>query len=184
MKSIAERLRFIRESLGIGQVDAATKFGIPVSSYRKYESGPSEPGSEAIAGISRAGINVNWLLTGAGEMLLSASSTAQRLAREIPVNVAPGLAEGFELNAGKRLAGGLSGSTAVRLASERLCAPPESPHAHLRLAEPDAHYHSRDPALLRMAITLAEEAAAVQTLSIGQRVELILTFYARLSKQP
>ena len=71
MKSIAERLRFVREKMGIGQVDAATKFGIPVSSYRKYESGPSEPGSEAIAGIARAGINANWLLTGEGEMLLS-----------------------------------------------------------------------------------------------------------------
>ena len=71
MNSIAERLRYAREKMGIGQVDAASKFGIPVSSYRKYESGPSEPGSEAMAGITRAGINVHWLLTGEGEMLRS-----------------------------------------------------------------------------------------------------------------
>jgi phage repressor protein C with HTH and peptisase S24 domain len=71
MNTVAERLRFAREKMGIGQADAASKFGIPVSTYRKYESGPSEPGSEAIAGISRAGINANWLLTGEGAMLLA-----------------------------------------------------------------------------------------------------------------
>lgn len=71
MKTIAERLRHVREKMGIGQADASSKFGIPVSTYRKYETGPSEPGSEAIAGMSRAGINANWLLTGEGVMLLS-----------------------------------------------------------------------------------------------------------------
>ena len=71
MKTIAERLRYVREKMGIGQADASSKFGIPVSTYRKYETGPSEPGSDAIAGISRAGINANWLLTGEGAMLLS-----------------------------------------------------------------------------------------------------------------
>jgi phage repressor protein C with HTH and peptisase S24 domain len=71
MKTIAERLRYVREKMGIGQADASSKFGIPVSTYRKYETGPSEPGSDAIAGISRAGINANWLLTGEGVMLLS-----------------------------------------------------------------------------------------------------------------
>jgi len=71
MSSISKRLRFVRESLGIGQADASSKFGIPASTYRKYESGPSEPGSDALAGIARTGINVNWLLTGDGAMLLS-----------------------------------------------------------------------------------------------------------------
>lgn len=41
-----------------------------------------------------------------------------------------------------------------------------------------------DPAILRMAITLAEEAAVVQALSVDQRAELILNFYTRLSKPP
>jgi len=60
----------------------------------------------------------------------------------------------------------------------------EAPTRHLRVAEMEAHYHSRDPATLRMAITLAEEASAVQAFSLDQRVEMILSFYNRLSKKP
>ena len=71
MDTIAQRLRFAREAIGLGQAEGASKFGIPISTYRKYESGPSEPGADAVAGISRAGINANWLLTGEGPMLLS-----------------------------------------------------------------------------------------------------------------
>jgi len=70
MNSIAKRLRCIRENMGISQTNAASKFGIPASTYRKYESGPSEPGSDALAGIARLGISINWVLTGEGSMLL------------------------------------------------------------------------------------------------------------------
>lgn len=71
MSAISQRLRLARVGLGFGQAEAASKFGIPISTYRKYESGPSEPGADAVAGISRAGINANWLLTGEGQMLLN-----------------------------------------------------------------------------------------------------------------
>ncbi|MDO8414172.1 MAG: helix-turn-helix transcriptional regulator [Gallionellaceae bacterium] len=77
MSIIAQRLRLAREQLGLGQAEAASKFGIPISTYRKYESGPSEPGADAVAGISRAGINANWLLTGEGKMLLTEVSSAR-----------------------------------------------------------------------------------------------------------
>lgn len=42
-----------------------------MSTYRKYEGGSSLPGTEAIAGLIRTGINANWLLTGEGPMLLA-----------------------------------------------------------------------------------------------------------------
>lgn len=71
MNKISERLQFLRLDLGISQAEIASKFGIPLSTYRKYEKGPSEPGSEAMAGISKAGINANWLLTGEGDMLIA-----------------------------------------------------------------------------------------------------------------
>ena len=148
MKTIAGRLRYVREKMGISQADASSKFGIPVSTYRKYETGPSEPGSDAIARISRAGINANWLLTGEGAMLLS----------DVPLRPAlPKILDVYKA---------------------------EAPTRHLRVAEMEAHYHSRDPATLRMAITLAEEASAVQAFSLDQRVEMILSFYNRLSKKP
>ncbi|WP_157205420.1 helix-turn-helix domain-containing protein, partial [Methylomonas koyamae] len=67
--SIHERLRTVRNHLALSQSDAALKFGIPVSTYRKYETGPSEPGAGALRELANNGVNINWLLTGEGEML-------------------------------------------------------------------------------------------------------------------
>ena len=67
---LAKRLKEARSALKLTQAEAAIKFGFPIGSLRKYESGPSEPGSAALAGIVLAGINANWLLTGEGPMLL------------------------------------------------------------------------------------------------------------------
>lgn len=69
--SIYERLREVRSKLGLSQTEASTKFCIGLSSYKKYEAGSSEPGSSALAGISNAGVNTNWLLTGKGPMLVA-----------------------------------------------------------------------------------------------------------------
>lgn len=69
--TVAERLKEARGALGLTQAEAVSKFGIPLGSLRKYEQGPSEPGSQALAGLAKAGINVNWLLTGDGKMLLA-----------------------------------------------------------------------------------------------------------------
>lgn len=71
MNTVAERLCYLRGLLGLSQPDAATRFGVPYNTYRKYESGPSKPGADAIEGISRAGINTNWLLTGDGPIYLA-----------------------------------------------------------------------------------------------------------------
>lgn len=69
--TISERLKAVRSVLKLTQADAASKFELPLGSLRKYESGPSEPGSAALAGIAGAGINTNWLLTGEGNMFLA-----------------------------------------------------------------------------------------------------------------
>lgn len=84
MSTLAQRLKLARKTLGLGQAEGASKFGIPISTYRKYESGPSEPGSDAIAGISCAGINANWLLTGEGMMLLAEQQAMlSRVSKEV-----------------------------------------------------------------------------------------------------
>lgn len=71
---ISDRLRLVREHLGLTQPGAATKFGIPLGTYKQYEKGPSEPGAGALRGLADGGVNINWLLTGEGEMLLSDQS--------------------------------------------------------------------------------------------------------------
>lgn len=48
-----------------------TATGIPVSTLKKYESNHSTPGGEAIQSIAGVGINVHWLVTGEGPMLLA-----------------------------------------------------------------------------------------------------------------
>lgn len=68
---ITEQLHYLRSKLGLSQAEAASKFEIPLGSWKKYEKGPSEPGSGALRCLAEGGININWLLTGHGPMLLA-----------------------------------------------------------------------------------------------------------------
>lgn len=56
--------------MGLTQPALAAAAGIPLSTEQKYEGGHRQPGSDALAGYVRAGINANWLLTGEGQMLV------------------------------------------------------------------------------------------------------------------
>jgi hypothetical protein len=67
---ISQRFSLIRVKLGLSQPAAASKFHIPLPSWKNYEKGPSEPGSGALRGLVEGGININWLLTGEGKILL------------------------------------------------------------------------------------------------------------------
>jgi DNA-binding XRE family transcriptional regulator len=64
--SIAARLRAFRTARGLTQSALASEAGIPLSTYKKYESGfrGSKPGGLAVAGLFNAGVNANWLLLG------------------------------------------------------------------------------------------------------------------------
>jgi phage repressor protein C with HTH and peptisase S24 domain len=68
--TISERFKELRTKLGLKQPAIAIKFGIPLTSWKKYESGPSEPGSEPLSLLAKGGVNTNWLLTGDGDMFL------------------------------------------------------------------------------------------------------------------
>lgn len=70
-EAIAARLKQARQSLGFTQKEAATRAGIPLSSYKDYEAAKKTPGGDAIASITLLGINANWLLTGDRPMLLA-----------------------------------------------------------------------------------------------------------------
>jgi hypothetical protein len=54
---------------------------IPLPTWKKYEGSNREPGAEALAAMARTGVNLHWLLTGQGAMLLTLSvTTAYRVA--------------------------------------------------------------------------------------------------------
>lgn len=76
--TMGERLRLLRSKLGLTQSEAARKFGILLTTWKKYEAGPSEPGSGALRGLADGGVNINWLLKGEGEMLLNSDDPQQR----------------------------------------------------------------------------------------------------------
>lgn len=68
---LAGRLMAARRALGMTRAAAAEAFGIPASSLRNYETAAQSPGAEALAALLRHGISVDWLLSGAGEMLVA-----------------------------------------------------------------------------------------------------------------
>ena len=46
----------------------AEQTGIPLQTFKGYELGHRQPGADALTAIAKTGVNVNWLLTGEGEM--------------------------------------------------------------------------------------------------------------------
>jgi len=142
---ISNRLREFRLRIGLKQDEAAARFEIAYSTYKRYEGAKIWPDSEVIAKMVDMGLNANWLLTGEGEMLLSDNQARPALSDK----------------------------------------PNESKDEELLQAEHEleAQEHVLDLPVLRTAITLTEEVAAVQALSVDQRAELILNFYTRLSRQ-
>lgn len=67
--TIGARLKQWRLHKHLKQDEISSLLGIPFSTYQKYEMAISKPGADAMEAFSRAGINVNWLLTGEGEMM-------------------------------------------------------------------------------------------------------------------
>lgn len=68
---LAERLKQARSALGLTQKEWCATSGLQLPSLKKYEEYKSLPGSEALCAYAKAGIRVDWLLTGEGPMLLA-----------------------------------------------------------------------------------------------------------------
>lgn len=63
-----ERLKILRKALGKSQRDMSISVESSYGVWQAYEAGNSVPGYKVFESIARMGFNVNWLLTGDGEM--------------------------------------------------------------------------------------------------------------------
>lgn len=69
--TLGKRLSDARKALKLTQDVFCTLTGMPKSSLQKYEGSHSVPGTDALSMVAKAGINLHWLITGDGQMLVS-----------------------------------------------------------------------------------------------------------------
>ena len=65
---ISERLRQVCETKNWKITDFAEQAGIAYRTMQGYIGGEREPNAEGMTGIAKAGVNLNWLVSGEGEM--------------------------------------------------------------------------------------------------------------------
>lgn len=71
-QEIGKRIRLIRERIGITQSELGEKLGIQSQHVSKYERGETVPTWENLIKLTDSyDVNINWLLTGKGNMFLS-----------------------------------------------------------------------------------------------------------------
>lgn len=66
--TLTDRLKKIRESLGLSQREMAEAVDSSFTSWQGYEAGRNTPGGKVLESLANMGFNINWLLTGIGEM--------------------------------------------------------------------------------------------------------------------
>ena len=65
---ISERLRQVCEAKNWKITDFAEQAGIAYRTMQGYIGGEREPNAEGMTGIAKAGVNLNWLVSGEGKM--------------------------------------------------------------------------------------------------------------------
>ena len=65
---ISERLRQVCEAKNWKITDFAEQAGIAYRTMQGYIGGEREPNAEGMTGIAKAGVNLNWLVSGEGEI--------------------------------------------------------------------------------------------------------------------
>ncbi len=71
MKSLKDRLKFLRKKLGISQKEMAKDLEVPFTLISKYECGKIKPGADMLSKIAlKYKVNLNWLLIGKGEIFI------------------------------------------------------------------------------------------------------------------
>ena len=81
---LGKRIKEAREFLGIGQKEFAKKIGIIYQTLSKYERSEIKPTTEILTKLTEIhGININWLLTGNGNMFIEEEKKSNTKANEI-----------------------------------------------------------------------------------------------------
>ena len=81
---LGKRIKEAREFLGIGQKEFAKKIGIIYQTLSKYERSEIKPTTEILTKLTEIhGININWLLTGNGNMFIEKEKKSNTKANEI-----------------------------------------------------------------------------------------------------
>jgi transcriptional regulator with XRE-family HTH domain len=69
---VGDRLRQLRQKLGLTQSQMAQKLGVTLNTYQRYELGNRSLTVEKLQQLRKHfGVNLNWLLTGEGGMFES-----------------------------------------------------------------------------------------------------------------
>lgn len=93
LTEIGARMKTARGALGLTQEGLALAVGGSKRGIQENEARNRVPGGEVVAGMVELGINANWLLTGAGPMLL-ADLIAPAAAPRINVDALEAIIEG------------------------------------------------------------------------------------------
>jgi transcriptional regulator with XRE-family HTH domain len=77
LKDTGERIKAVRRFLNLNQQDFADLLNVTQSNVSKYERGENELSMASLRILGEKGININWLVTGQGNMLAESSSSIQ-----------------------------------------------------------------------------------------------------------
>ena len=81
---ISERLKKIREAKGLSQKQFAETLGTVLTRISEYERDKLKPTTETLTKLAEIhGININWLLTGNGNMFIEKEKKSNTKANEI-----------------------------------------------------------------------------------------------------
>ena len=81
---ISERLKTIREAKGLSQKQFAETLGTALTRISEYERDKVKPTTEILTKLAEIhGININWLLTGNGDMFIKEEKKSNTKANEI-----------------------------------------------------------------------------------------------------
>lgn len=93
-----KRLQEFRKSLGLSQKSMGEKLGLSQQTYGTYENGRAEPSNDVLGTLSMMGLNIQWYLTGKGEMKSKDQAELINLSEafQIPVMAQIGAGEVYE----------------------------------------------------------------------------------------
>jgi transcriptional regulator with XRE-family HTH domain len=95
---IVERLKTSRSTLGFTQKQIGEAIGVTLRTWQDYEAGKSIPGGNALAGLARLGVDINWLLIGEKKREAVKIFASTYEAEDYLLNILPHLSKAIELH--------------------------------------------------------------------------------------